>query len=404
MYKFLQSKKGFTLIELMAVIVLLSFGILTLANLFKVGYRAFDKSMERYQKQEAAKAVAVYLQNGSSALGGATKVELYDTLDVLPAEGVSEKGFAYIYVNPNDGFLYCRDKGDTTATQLSDEKLYITFSVVDDDPASPADNPETTTVDESKNADLSRAVSCKIAATEEEYTFPVKNGKLTPPTSDQIYYDLGVAYHFPNMIENSVLYVNRVLGNANDTSKTDLESYAGGYVRTYVVVPNLGTAGEVKDSSGNWIPNSIKTVDQNAILVRFVSDMNIEGEELLTENNVNLYCFIASASYGVNSGEGVVGLLCDFRDKVLLTNPLGEAFVKAYYKLSPPIAEVIADSEPLKAAVRVALKPLVVIAVNALNEDVAKESAPWFFAFMLCGAGSTAMLIRITKRRKKMAK
>ncbi len=374
MYKFLQSKKGFTIVELMVVVVLLSFGILTLSNLFRVGYRAFDKSIERYLKQEAAKSVAVYLQNGSAALGGASRVELYDTLDVLPAEGKAEKGCAYIYVNPNDGFLYCLDKGATKPVQLSDEQLYITFSLI---PTGVKNNAGT--------LELSRGITCNIAATEEEYTFPVVDGKLTPPTSDQIYYDLDVAYHFPNMIENDVLYVNRI---------RDSYIASGGNRTTDFIKATAVSPDKVK----------INSVDEDAILVRFVSDMSIEGEELLTDNNMSLYCFIASASYGVNNGEGVVGLLCDFRDKVLLTNPLGEAFVKAYYKLSPPIAEVIADSEPLKAAVRVALKPLVVVAVNALDEDVARESAPWFFAFMLCGAGSTAMLIRITKRRKKQQK
>jgi hypothetical protein len=145
-------------------------------------------------------------------------------------------------------------------------------------------------------------------------------------------------------------------------------------------------------------------VEKDAVVIKYVTDLTVAGDQLMNDSNFQLYCFIATASYGVNNGEGVVGLLCDFRDNVLMTNPLGEAFVKAYYKLSPPIADVIAESEPLRAAVRVALKPLVVIAVNALDEDVARESAPWFAALMLCGAGSTAMLIRITKRRKKMAK
>ena len=88
----------------------------------------------------------------------------------------------------------------------------------------------------------------------------------------------------------------------------------------------------------------------------------------------------------------------------MLTNPLGTAFVKTYYKLSPPIADFIRESEPLKAAVRVALKPLVAIATNALDEDAAKQNAPWFIMFMLCGAGATATLIKVDKRRKKKIK
>lgn len=369
MYKFLQSKKGFTLVELMVVILLLSFGILALANLFKVGYRAFDKSIERYQKQEAAKSVAVYLQSGSSALGGASKVELYDTLDVLPADGVVEKGCAYIYVDPDDGFLYCRDKGATEPVQLTDQQLYITFDII-----------ETGIKDPESDAELTRGITCNIVATEEEYDF--SSGE--PPISDEIYYDLDVAYHFPNMIENGVLYVNRIV---------DAKLVGGEKKISYI--PAFAVS-----SDGN--KTKINTVDEGAILVKFVSDMTIDGEELLTDNNMSLYCFIATASYGVNNGEGVVGLLCDFRDKVLLTNPLGEAFVEAYYKYSPPVADIIAESEPLKATVRVALKPLVVIAVNALNEDVALESAPWFAAFVLCGVGATATLVKVNKRKKKI--
>ena len=367
MYKFLNSKKGFTLVELMVVIVLLSFGIVALANLFKVGYTAFEKSMERYQKQEAAKSVAVYLQSGSSALGGASKVELYDTLDVLPADGTVEKGCAYIYVDPDDGFLYCRDKGATEPVQLTDQQLYIKFDIIN-----------TGVKDPISGVELTRGINCNIAATESEYDF--SSGE--PPISDEIYYDLDVAYHFPNMIENGVLYVNRVVDAKLVNGQKEIA-----YQPAFAIAADQNKT-------------RINTVDNDAILVKFVSDMTIDGEELLTDNNMSLYCFIATASYGVNNGEGVVGLLCDFRDKVLLTNPLGEAFVKAYYKYSPPVADVIAESEPLKAAVRVALKPLVVIAVNALNEDVAKESAPWFAVFMLCSVGATATLVKVNKRKK----
>ena len=45
MFKFLtKNKKGFTLIELMAVLLLLSLGFVALGNMFKVTYRAFNKA------------------------------------------------------------------------------------------------------------------------------------------------------------------------------------------------------------------------------------------------------------------------------------------------------------------------------------------------------------------------
>jgi hypothetical protein len=37
-----------------------------------------------------------------------------------------------------------------------------------------------------------------------------------------------------------------------------------------------------------------------------------------------------------------IGILREFRDKYLLTNPLGMGLLKLYYKVSPPMTEFIA--------------------------------------------------------------
>lgn len=381
MFKFLCSKKGFTLVELVCVILLLGLGVVVLGNLFRLGFRAFDKSAERYEKQETAKIVAQYLQKGGAGLGGATKVELYDNINVVPT--TAEKGYNYLYVDPADGFLYLRLSGAEESTQITDVPLYLSFELVPYEDSDDKANVVTL------NYDKSRAIKCNIAVLEDGVTIKTNNGKVEPVKSDDIYYELDVTYHFPNMVENDKLYVNKYL---------DTNGAMSGYFNASTTVNNVkydAVDGVDRDEGG---PDKAEA----AIVIKYVTDLTVAGDQLMNDSNFQLYCFIATASYGVNNGEGVVGLLCDFRDKVLLTNPLGEAFVKAYYKLSPPIADVIAESEPLRAAVRVALKPLVVIAVNALDEDVARESAPWFAALMLCGAGSTAMLIRITKRRKKI--
>ncbi|HTG01426.1 MAG TPA: CFI-box-CTERM domain-containing protein, partial [Nitrospirota bacterium] len=69
-------------------------------------------------------------------------------------------------------------------------------------------------------------------------------------------------------------------------------------------------------------------------------------------------CFIATAAYGTDTAEDVQ-VLRRFRDNHLLTNAAGRAFVRAYYRYSPPVADFIAGSEPLKAAVRIVLAPVV---------------------------------------------
>lgn len=69
-------------------------------------------------------------------------------------------------------------------------------------------------------------------------------------------------------------------------------------------------------------------------------------------------CFIATAAYG-SYFESEVLLLRQFRDSQLLTTDYGRAFVNFYYRISPPIANVIADHDSLKALTRAALIPVV---------------------------------------------
>jgi hypothetical protein len=71
------------------------------------------------------------------------------------------------------------------------------------------------------------------------------------------------------------------------------------------------------------------------------------------------YCFIATVAYGTETATEL-DILRDFRDRVLLKNALGSRFVEAYYEFSPPVADLIARNDVLRAVVReVFLEPII---------------------------------------------
>jgi len=69
-------------------------------------------------------------------------------------------------------------------------------------------------------------------------------------------------------------------------------------------------------------------------------------------------CFIATAAFGSYLAPEVATLRA-FRDEVLMTSSPGRAFVEWYYRVSPPVADLIAEHESLKIAARWGLAPVV---------------------------------------------
>jgi hypothetical protein len=84
-----------------------------------------------------------------------------------------------------------------------------------------------------------------------------------------------------------------------------------------------------------------------------VSSLTEEGYRLHGKKKLlkSSACFVATAAYG-RTDCAEVEALRRFRDRHLLTNPVGTAFVRAYYRLSPPLARVIARRPALRRIVR----------------------------------------------------
>jgi len=110
--------------------------------------------------------------------------------------------------------------------------------------------------------------------------------------------------------------------------------------------------------------------------------------------NVPALCFIATAAYGTPMAEEIQ-ILREFRDEYLLTNPLGQALVDVYYRVSPPIAEFITEHPSLRLVVRAGLVPVVAMSAVAVNTTPVEKTAIVGLLVLV----SVALAIWVTRRR-----
>ncbi len=104
------------------------------------------------------------------------------------------------------------------------------------------------------------------------------------------------------------------------------------------------------------------------VAVRAIDICNAAGPMAVTEYTTPSIqfttvspCFVATAAWGTPMA-GEIGALRRFRDRHLMTNAIGRAFVSAYYAVGPHLADVIREHDSLRSATRTVLEPLVALA------------------------------------------
>jgi len=138
------------------------------------------------------------------------------------------------------------------------------------------------------------------------------------------------------------------------------------------------------------------TIDADATLDgRNVSVTTPGGTGMLADGfTVEGDCFVATASYGTPMAEEIQ-ILREFRDEYLLTNPVGRVLVDLYYRVSPPMADFIAEHPSLKPIARAGLAPAVSMSTVAVNTTPAEKIA----IIGLMALVSVAVSILVTRRR-----
>jgi len=105
-------------------------------------------------------------------------------------------------------------------------------------------------------------------------------------------------------------------------------------------------------------------------------------------------CFIATAAYG-SPIESHVKVLREFRDRFMLNNPAGRAFVRLYYTCSPPVANFIVRHDTLRAMARFSLLPIVGMSWVALHLG---PSVTLVFMLLILILISATMVVLFRKR------
>ena len=107
-------------------------------------------------------------------------------------------------------------------------------------------------------------------------------------------------------------------------------------------------------------------------------------------------CFIATAAYGFYSAPQVQ-LLREFRDRYLKNNAPGRAFVAWYYRCAPHGAQFINEHPWLKPPVRLALMPLIALALFLIKASPLAQIA----TLMLAAALAAGLLRRLKALRSE---
>jgi len=211
-------------------------------------------------------------------------------------------------------------------------------------------------------------------------TYPVNSSSLPLPFASLEQYSFVYYKFLPAVLPGDALTIlvngtDAIVARAfrKDSLTQNISEFA--FLNTYpasVTIPNVSGASEIvlllANTSGSTTQNANFSTDGSFLATAPVTptiDLPPAGTSGSSGGGGGNGCFIATAAYGSYLHKDV-RVLRAFRDRWLLTNQPGRALVALYYRLSPPVADLISQHDVLKLLVRLLLTPVILIINNFL--------------------------------------
>jgi YVTN family beta-propeller protein len=315
------------------------------------------------------------------ALHAINKVKEYDlrnrTITNTYDVGVDPTG---LVVNPDGTKLYVTNTVDGTVSVIDLVNDVVTNTVpVETEPTGIAMSPDGARVYTANYG--SDTVSIIETATDTLIT--TVTGLSNPvavtmmPDGHRVYVSSADRSYISQIGGPITLTVNKTGGGTGDVTSIPAGISCGTQCRaeyeldTDVTLTAVATSGSTfngwyGDCSGTSSQVTVKMDQVRNCVVAFdseYSDTNYsdDGSTYYTYNDnstTNYNCFIATAAYGSYMDQNVEALR-QFRDRYLMNNMMGRAFVDWYYMSSPPVARFVQEHDALRFIVRLVLTPFV---------------------------------------------
>jgi len=140
------------------------------------------------------------------------------------------------------------------------------------------------------------------------------------------------------------------------------QTIQSGSPTTFTVTPHSGYSASVAGTCGGSLDGTTYTtndiIDDCTVIASFTHISHTPASSSTTGSGGEGNCFIATAVYG-SYLDPRVQILRNFRDRYLVTNQTGQAFVQLYYAYSPSVATFLDQHDTLKIFARSTLTLIV---------------------------------------------